>query len=71
MVGPGLFGNPRHHKVRELVESGEAAEALLLLWCYYLLTSFLALDNAEFAVILAYIELVCFHSNAFVLTSQT
>lgn len=50
---------------------GEAAEAVLLLWFYYLLTSFLAPDNAEFTIILAYIWLVCFHSNAFVLNSQT
>lgn len=47
VVGLGTFGNLRHYKVRELVESGEAAEAVLLLRCYYLLTSFLVLDNAE------------------------
>lgn len=41
----GTFGNPRHHNIKEFMQSGEEAEALLLLWCYYLLISFLALDN--------------------------
>lgn len=66
-----MFGNPKHCSMREFVLLGEAAEAVLLLWFYYLLTSFLAPDNAEFTIILAYIWLVCFHSNAFVLNSQT
>lgn len=42
-----MFGKSRHHKLRDFVELRAGAEAVLLPQFYYLITSFLALDNAE------------------------